>query len=86
MRKSAFCICENKGADQLYGNRTADHRLCFHYIDSTIPLLPKTEIPLAIFCGCTAQFVLDLVGIPEDILCFLLLHKYQCHTLLMSMY
>ena len=32
MRKPAFCICENKDADQ---------RLCFCYIASTIPLLPK---------------------------------------------
>ena len=31
MRKPAFCICENKGADQLCGNGTADQRLCFHY-------------------------------------------------------
>ena len=44
MRKSAFCICENKDADQLCGNRTADQRLCFRYIESTIPLLPKSEI------------------------------------------
>ena len=44
MRKPAFCICENKGADQQCGNRTADQRHCFHYIDSTIPLLPKSEI------------------------------------------
>ena len=28
----------------LYGNREADQRLCFSYIDSTIPLLPKYEI------------------------------------------
>ena len=41
MRKPAFCICENKDADQLCGNRTADQRLCFRYIDSTIPLLSK---------------------------------------------
>ena len=40
MRKPAFCILENKGADQLRGNHTADHRLCFPYVDSTIPLLP----------------------------------------------
>ena len=33
-------ICENKDADQLRGNREADQRLCFRYIDSTIPLLP----------------------------------------------
>ena len=39
MRKPAFCICENKDADQLRGNREADQRLCFRYIDSTIPLL-----------------------------------------------
>ena len=44
MRKPAFCICENKDADQLCGNSEADQRLCFRYIDSTIPLLPKSEI------------------------------------------
>ena len=32
MRKPAFCICENKDADQLRSNREADQRLCFHYI------------------------------------------------------
>ena len=41
MRKPAFCICENKDADQLRGNREADQRLCFRYTDTTIPLLPK---------------------------------------------
>ena len=35
MRKPAFCICKNKGADQ---------RLCFHYIDSTIPILSSIEV------------------------------------------
>ena len=44
MRKPAFCICENKDADQLCDNREADQRLCFGYIDSTIPLLPKYKI------------------------------------------
>ena len=44
MRKPALCICENKGADQLRGNREADQRLCFRYIDSTILLLSKSEI------------------------------------------
>ena len=39
MRKPAFCICENKDADQLRGNnREADQRLCFCYIASSIPL------------------------------------------------
>ena len=40
MRKSDFCTCENKGADQLRGNGEADQRLCFRYTDSTISLLP----------------------------------------------
>ena len=44
MRKPAFCICENKDADQLRGNREADQRLCFRFTDSTVPLLPKSEI------------------------------------------
>ena len=44
MRKPAFCICENKDADQLRGNREADQRLCFRYTDSTIPLPSKFEI------------------------------------------
>ena len=43
LRKPAFCICENKGADQLHSNCPADHGLCFRYIDTTIPLLPKSE-------------------------------------------
>ena len=45
VRKPDFCICENKEADQLRGNREADQRLCFRYTDSTISLLPKYEIP-----------------------------------------
>ena len=44
LRKPALCICENKDADQLSGNREADQRLCFRYTDSTIPLLSKSEI------------------------------------------
>ena len=43
MRKLTFCICENKDADQLRGNREADQRLCFRYKDSTIPLLFKPK-------------------------------------------
>ena len=33
MRKPGFC-----------SNREADQHLCFRYMDSTIPLLPKSEI------------------------------------------
>ena len=62
MRNTDFYICENKDADQLRSNREADQRLCFRYTVSTIPLLPKS-----VFCGCTAWFVSDLVGNPEDL-------------------
>ena len=41
MRKPTFCICENKGADQLRSNCAADQSLCFRFKDSTIPLLPN---------------------------------------------
>ena len=44
MKKPAFCICENKDADQLRSDCAADQRLCFHYMDSTVPLLSKFEI------------------------------------------
>ena len=42
MRKPDFCPCE--GADLLRSNWEADQRLCFRYMDSTIPLLLKSQI------------------------------------------
>ena len=65
MRKPVFSICENKYADQLRSNCAADQRPCFRYTDTTIPLLPKFKA-LAVLCSCTARFVSDLVGNPED--------------------
>ena len=53
MRKPAFSICENNG--------TADQHLCFHYI-----VLNPNFKPLAIFSGCTAWFMSDLIGSLED--------------------
>ena len=38
-----FCIRENKDTDQLHSNRAADQGLCFRYIYSIIPLLPKSK-------------------------------------------
>ena len=35
---------ENKGADQLRSNCEADQRLCFLYMDSTVPQLSKSKI------------------------------------------
>ena len=42
MRKT-FCICENKGTDQLRSHCKADQRLCFRYMDSANPLLSKSK-------------------------------------------
>ena len=44
MGKPTICIGENKGTDQLRGNREADQRLCFRYLDSKIPPLPNSKI------------------------------------------
>ena len=55
MRKPAFCICENKDADQLRRNREADQRLCFRYSDSTIPLFPTSEISSLLPCSVAVQ-------------------------------
>ena len=53
MRKPAFCISKNKGADQ---------RLCFRYIVSTITLCPESGSTIC----CTAWLVWDWVGNPEN--------------------
>ena len=62
VRKPAFCICENKDADQLRSNCAADQRLCFRYTDSTISLLPKSEIQASShLLWVYSLFVADLV-------------------------
>ena len=61
MRKPAFCICKNKGADQLLSYHATDQRLCFRYTYGTIPLLPKFQAS-----SQTALSVSDLVGNFED--------------------
>ena len=44
VRKPDFCLCENKGADQLCRNCTADQGLCFRYMDNMFPFLLKYKI------------------------------------------
>ena len=39
-----FCLYQNEGTDQFGSDYEADQRLCFHYTDSTIPLLSKSKI------------------------------------------
>ena len=67
MIKLTFYLCENKDADQLCGNREADQRLCFRYMarQSSSSYLRNFD-PLALLCGCTAWFVSELVGNPEN--------------------
>ena len=44
MRKPGFCICENKGENQLRDNHAADQQgICFRYIDSVHIALQKSE-------------------------------------------
>ena len=44
MGKPTIYLGENKGADQLRGNREADQRLCLLYSDSTFPPLLNSKI------------------------------------------
>ena len=71
VRKPDFCLCENKGADQLPSNFEADQRLCVRYTDSAISLLPKSEIssfkPASVTVTASeSRFMSDLVRNPED--------------------
>ena len=69
MRKPAFCICENKDADQLRGNPEADQRLCFRYIpyivQSLFYLNPKFQAS-SYLLWVYSLVCADLVGNPED--------------------
>ena len=53
--KTGFCLCENKDADKLCINCTADQRLCFRYSDSIILLLFKSESPTFYFISESVQ-------------------------------
>ena len=46
LMRPTFCICENKGTDQLHSNCEADQCLYFRYMDCTIPLLSKSKISM----------------------------------------
>ena len=47
--------CENKGADQLFCNSTADQRLCFRYTNRTISLILKSKFTSFKTCFVTAK-------------------------------
>ena len=73
MRKQTFCIGENKSTDQ-----KANQCPCFHYSDSTIPLLVISEI--SSLCGCTDQFVSDRVGNHENLFSCVVAHLAHAET------
>ena len=51
MGKPTICIGENKGADQLRGNREADQRLCFRYsVHFILYLTPKFQASSSFLC------------------------------------
>ena len=59
VQKPTICICENKDADQLCSNCTADQCLCFCYSDSNVPLLliPKFQASSILLCQYKLVFV-----------------------------
>ena len=61
MRTPSFFICEHKDAEQLI----SAFFYCYN-TDSTIPLLPNSEMSNLIFCSYTAWFVSALVGNPKN--------------------
>ena len=68
MRKPEFCLCKNKGADQLCSNCTADQCFCFslHAYYNSSATYNQTFKIVILFCDCTDQFVPDLVVNPKD--------------------
>ena len=69
MRKPAICKGENKAADQLCSNCTADQHLCFRCMDSTILLL-KSEISSFEPASVTVQACLSLTWSEPILLVF----------------
>ena len=55
VRKRDYNLCENKVADQLCSNCTADLRLCFRYFDSTMSHLLKSIISNFLAATVTVQ-------------------------------
>ena len=55
IKKPTKCMGENKGADQLRGNRKADQHLCFRCMDSRILLLLKSQISSFYSASVTVQ-------------------------------
>ena len=70
MGKPTICIGENIGADQLRCNCEADQRLCFRYMDSTIPLLSKSKVSSLYPSSVTVQPALCRIWSKPKLLVF----------------
>ena len=85
MRKLAFTTCKKKGADRQRGNRAADQRLYFRYIDSTISLLPKFEMSSILQYHLLWPYSPVSVENPEDGFCRNAAHSRQHVVLSVSL-
>ena len=54
--RTGFCVCENKEADQLRGNREADQRLCFRYTDS------RRDVPVGVPLDLSTPTGMSCIG------------------------
>ena len=67
MRKTEFCLCKNKGLDQLRSDNTADQRICIRFLNSTlIHFLLKSEIS-SFYSFSVTEFVSDQDGNPGPV-------------------
>ena len=64
MRNPAFCICENKRCRSATAQLVSTFVFAIRIVQSLYFL--QNFKPLAILSACTAWFVSDLVGNPED--------------------
>ena len=70
-----FYICENKDADQLCSNCTADQRLCFRHKDTTIPLLLMSKFSRFLLYAVTVHSGLCRTCSESQIVGFLM-HRF----------
>ena len=93
-RKPAFCICKNKGAVQLRGNRTADLHLCFCYflnskfqtsshlrcLFSLVCVGPCQKTQRLLFSGSGSYGYLRLHPVKEiQHPCLVIIAHFHCH-------
>ena len=68
MRNPVFCICENKGADQLHCDRASHQRLSFcnpstSYLFEISSLYPSAVVVQPGLCSDAAQLLRVVIGV-----------------------